>query len=50
MILSRADERQCFKLRLCPRESAIRRSSQFDDQSQSSAANPQQPSCMLQMI
>jgi hypothetical protein len=50
MILSRADERQCFKLRRCPRESAMRRRSQFDDRSQGSAANPQQPSCAQQMI
>jgi hypothetical protein len=50
MILSRADKRQCFKLRRCPRESAMRRSSQFDDQTQGSAANPQQASCTRQMI
>jgi hypothetical protein len=50
MILSRADEWQCFKLRRCPRESAMRRSNQFDDQSQSSAANPQQASYAQQMI
>ena len=50
MILSRADERQCFKLRRCARESAMRRGSQFDDQIQSNAANPQQASCTQQMI